>query len=97
MIDDEWQQMAASGAANDNEWQQVVQQVVQRVTTSGITNGNEWCKAWKQMRVMLGFRMKQLCNVKLQYIQQRLLENRTEQNICSSYRTFSEAITGGVL
>ena len=97
MNDNEWQQMTASGAANDNEWQQVVQQVVQRVTTSGTTNGNEWCNAWKQMRVILGFRMKQLCNVKLQYIQQRLLENRTEQNICSSYRTFAEAITGGVL
>ena len=29
----------------------------------------------KQMRVILGFRMTQLYNVKLQYIQQRLFEN----------------------
>ena len=77
----------------DNDWQRVVQWM----TKSGTTNDNEWCNEWKQMRLILGFRMKQLCNVKLQYIQQRLLENRTEQNICSSYRTFAEAITGGVL
>ena len=43
------------------------------------------------MRVILGFRVKQLCNVKLQYIQQRLFEN------VMSNRTFAEAATGGVL
>ena len=52
---------------NDNEWQ--------LMTTSGTTNGNEWYNEWKQMRVILGFRMKQLCSVKLQYIQHCLFEN----------------------
>ena len=47
----------------------------QRVTTSGTTNENKCFKEWKQMRVILGFRMKQLCIVKPQYIQQRLFEN----------------------
>ena len=39
------------------------------------TKENEWYNEWKQMRVSLGFRMKQLYNVKLQHIQQRLFEN----------------------
>ena len=71
----------------DNDWQRVVQWM----TKSGTTNDNEWCNEWKQMRLILGFRMKQLCNVKLQYIQQRLFEN------IMSNRTFAEAATGGVL
>ena len=57
--DKEWQQMTTS----DNEWQRVT------------ANGNEWYNEWKQIRVILGFRMKQLCNAKLQYIQQRFFEN----------------------
>ena len=58
---------------------------------SGTTNGNKWCNEWKPMRVVLDFRMKQLCNVKLQYIQQRLFEN------IMSNRAFAEAATRGVL
>ena len=41
------------------------------------TNDNEWYKKWKQIKVILGFRMKQLNNVNLQYMQQRLFENTT--------------------
>ena len=80
----EWQRMTTSGTVNDNEGQRVVQWV----TTSGTTNDNEWSDEWKQMRVILRFRMKQLCNVKLQYTQQRLFENK--HNICrSSHRSCS--------
>ena len=39
------------------------------------TEDNEWYNEWKQMRVNLGFRMTQLYDVKLQYIQQRIFEN----------------------
>ena len=59
---------------NDNEWQWVLQ----RVTANDkewpwmTTNDNRWYNEWKQMRVILGFRMKQLYNEKLQYNQQRL-------------------------
>ena len=76
--------MTTSGTTNDSEWQRVVQRVTtsgttsdnewQRMTASGNTNDNEWYNEWKQIGVILGFRMKQLCNVKLQYIQQRLLK-----------------------
>ena len=46
-------------------------------------NENEWYNEWKQMRVILGFTMKQLCNVKLQYIQQRFFwKYNVKQNIC---------------
>ena len=76
-------QVTTIGTTSHNEWQ--------RVATSDTTNDNEWCNEWKQMRVILGFRMKQLCNVKLQYIQQRLFENIILN------RTFAEAATGGVL
>ena len=79
--------MTTSGTANDNDWQRVVQ----RVTMSGTTSDSEWCNEWKQMRVILGFRIKRLCNVKLQYIQRRLFEN------IISNRTFAEAATRGVL
>ena len=76
--------MTTSGTTNDSEWQRVVQRVTtsgttsdnewQRMTASGNTNDNEWYNEWKQIGVILGFRMKQLCNVKLKYIQQRLLK-----------------------
>ena len=62
---------------NNNDWQRVVQ----RVTANDkewpwmTTNDNEGYNEWKQMRVILGFRMRQLYNVKLQYIQQCLFEN----------------------
>ena len=79
--------MVQQVTTNDNDWQRVVQWM----TKSGTTNDNEWCNEWKQMRVILGFRMKQLWNVKLQYIQQRLFEN------IMSNRTFAEAATGDVL
>ena len=39
---------------SDNEWQQVVQRV--------ITSDNKWQRV-VQMKVILGFRMKQLCSV----------------------------------
>ena len=48
------------------------------MATSGTTydtHENEWHSEWKQIRVILGFRMKQLCNAKLQYIQQCFFEN----------------------
>ena len=73
------------------EWYIKWQRVVQRVTTSGTANDNKCCNEWKQMRVILGFRMKQLCNVKLQDIQQPRFENIV------SNRTFAKAATGGVL
>ena len=73
------------------EWYIKWQRVVQRVTTSGTANDNKWCNEWKQMRVILGFRMKQLCNVKLQDIQQPRFENIV------SNRTLAKAATGGVL
>ena len=44
---------------NDND----LQGIVQRMTKSGTTNDNKWYNEWKQMKVILGFRMKQLCNV----------------------------------
>ena len=75
----EWQRMTTS----DNEWYNEWQRVVQRVTTSGTTNASKWCNEWKQMRVILGFRMKQLCSVKLPYIRQNLFEN-IKYNICRS-------------
>ena len=43
--DNEWQQMTTSG----NEWQRVVQRVVQRVTVSGTTSDNEWCNKWQRV------------------------------------------------
>ena len=43
------------------------------------------------MKVILGIRMKQLCNVKLQYIKEHLFENIMPN------RTFAEAANGGVL
>ena len=61
------------------------------MTTSGSTNNKEWYNKTKAIRVVLDFRMKQLCNVKLQYIQQRLFENIMQN------RTFAEAATRGVL
>ena len=86
---------------NNNEWQRVVQ----RVTANDkewpwmTTNDNEGYNEWKQMRVILGFRMKQLYNVKLQCIQQHLFENimcwyyyysMVQQSICrSSHQRFS--------
>ena len=82
----EWQRMTTSGTANDNEWQRVLQWV----TTSGTTNDNKWSNEWKQMRVILGFRMKKLCNLKLQYIQQCLFQ------IIMSNRTFAEAAAEAV-
>ena len=39
------------------------------------TKDNEWYNEWKQIRVILGFRMTHLYNVKLQYIQQRVFGN----------------------
>ena len=61
------------------------------MTTSGSTNNKEWYNKTKAIRVVLDFRMKQLCNVKLQYIQQSLF-GTIMQN-----RTFTEAAARGVL
>ena len=55
---------------NDNEWQQVMQQV--------ITNVNEWYNKWRRMktneskwkRVILGSEWNKICNVQLQSIQE---------------------------
>ena len=79
----EWQgvvqRVTKSDTTSDNEWQQVTtndnkwQPVVQLMTTSDTTNESKW----NRMRLILGFRMKLLCNVQLQYIQQRLFENVT--------------------
>ena len=79
--------MITSGTTKNNKWQRVVQRVTasntasgnqwQRVTTSdngGTTNDNDCQNEWKRMRVILGFRIKQLFNVYLQYAQQRLFE-----------------------
>ena len=63
-----WQRVVQRVTKSGNEWQREVQRMTMGGTTSGTTNGNEWCNEWKQMRVILGFRMKQLCNVKVQYI-----------------------------
>ena len=95
--DNEWQRVTStSGTMSDNEDNERQQLTTsdhdwQRMTTSGSMNNNEWYNEWKQIRVILGFRMKQLCNVKLQYIQQRLFENIMQN------RTFTEAATRGVL
>ena len=95
--DNEWQRVTSmSGTMSDNEDNERQQLTTsdhdwQRMTTSGSTNNNEWYNEWKQIRVILGFRMKQLCNVKLQYIQQSLF-GTIMQN-----RTFTEAATRGVL
>ena len=86
-----WQQVTTKGTTSDNKWYNEWQRMTTSGTTSGATSDNEWYNQWKQMRVILGFRVKQLCNVKLQYIQQRLFEN------VMSNRTFAEATTGGVL
>ena len=81
-----------------DEWYIKWQRVVQRVRMSGTTNDNEWCNKWKQMRVILGFRMKQLCNVKLQYIQQHLFEN-VKQSSCrsSNWRCFIKKLLLAIL
>ena len=63
------QRVTASNTTSGNEWQRVTT-VVQRMTTTVKTNESEW----KRMRVILGFRIKQLFNVYLQYAQQRLFE-----------------------
>ena len=94
--DSEWERVLQRMATSDNEWQRVTMNdnEWQRLTT----NDNEWfneqqrvVQQTKAIRVILDFRMKQLCNVKLQYIQQRLFENIMQN------RTFAEAATRGVL
>ena len=77
--DNEWHNQWQRMTTNANEWCNKWQ----RVRTSSTASDNEWCNEWKQMRVILGFSIKQLCNVKLQYIQQCIFEN-IKSNICRS-------------
>ena len=55
---------------NDNEWRWM-----KSSNNEWYNEWQRWYNEWKQMRVILRFKMKQLCNVKLQYILQRLFEN----------------------
>ena len=78
--DNERQRVVQWMTTNDNEWQRVTMNgnKWQLMTTSNNEWYNEWKRwynEWKQMRIILGYTMKQLCIVKLQYMQQRLFEN----------------------
>ena len=44
--------MTTSGTASGNEWQRVVQRVVQQVTTSGTASDNKW--QWMTVRGYFG-------------------------------------------
>ena len=41
--------VTASGTTSDNQWQRVVQRVIQQMTTSGTTNDNEWYNKWQRV------------------------------------------------
>ena len=82
--DNKWQRVVQRVTTNDNEWYNKWHLVTTSSTTNDkewhkwqrmTTSHNEWQRVVQWMKVILGFRMKQLCNAKLQYIQQRLFEN----------------------